>query len=50
MKKTVSFLFALILCLGSCVAFSSCSDGNSDGKYKVGIVQLVEHHALQAAA
>ncbi len=49
MKKTVSLLLALILCLGSCIALSSCNDSKSDGKYKVGIVQLGEHPALDAA-
>ena len=49
MKKTVSLLLALILCLGSCIALSSCNDSKSDGKYKVGIVQLAEHPALDAA-
>ena len=49
MKKTVSLLLALILCLGSLTALSSCSDSSSDGKYEVGIVQLVEHPALDAA-
>ena len=49
MKKTVSLLLALILCLGSLIALSSCNDSTSDGKYKVGIVQLVEHPALDAA-
>ena len=49
MKKTASLLLAIILCLGSCVALSSCSNGGSDGKYKIGIVQLVEHPALDAA-
>ena len=49
MKKTVSILMAIVLCLSSLVAFSSCSGDNSDGKYKVGIVQLVEHPALNAA-
>lgn len=49
MKKTASLLLALILCLGSCVALSSCSNSGSDGKYKIGIVQLVEHPALDAA-
>ena len=47
MKKLVSLALALTLCLGSCIALSSC--GNSDGKYKIGIVQLVEHPALDAA-
>ena len=49
MKKTVSLLLALILCLGSLIALSSCNDSKFDGKYKVGIVQLVEHPALDAA-
>ena len=49
MKKTASLLLALIICLGSCVALSSCSNSGSDGKYKIGIVQLVEHPALDAA-
>jgi len=49
MKKTISLLLALILCLGSCVALSSCSGTDSDGKYNIGIVQLVEHPALDAA-
>jgi len=49
MKKTVALLLALILSLGCCIAFSSCSKENTDGKYKIGIVQLVEHPALDAA-
>ena len=42
-------MLALILCLGSCIALSSCSNSSSDEKYKIGIVQLVEHPALDAA-
>ena len=42
-------MLALTLCLGSCIALFSCSDSSSDGKYKIGIVQLVEHVALDAA-
>lgn len=49
MKKLVSLVLVLVLCLGSCVLLASCSDSSSDGKYKVGIVQLVEHVALDAA-
>ncbi|MGN1099231.1 MAG: ABC transporter substrate-binding protein [Christensenellales bacterium] len=49
MKKTVSVLVALILCLGICTVLSSCSDNNATAQYKVGIVQLVEHPALDAA-
>ena len=46
MKKVVSLILALILCVGSCFALASCGD---DGKYHIGIVQLVEHPALDAA-
>ncbi len=49
MKKIVSLMLSLVLCLGSSVLLSSCSDSETDGKYKVGIVQLVEHPALDAA-
>ena len=49
MKKTVSLLLALVLCFGSLMALCSCNDSSSDGKYKIGIVQLVEHVALDAA-
>ncbi len=42
-------MLALILCLGSCIALSSYSNSSSDEKYKIGIVQLVEHPALDAA-
>lgn len=49
MKKAVSVLVALILCLGICTVLSSCSDKDSTAQYKVGIVQLVEHPALDAA-
>ena len=49
MKKTLSLILALILTLGSCISLSSCNGTESDGKYKVGIVQLVEHPALDAA-
>ncbi len=50
MKKLVSLMLALILCVGSCFAFTSCSkDEEKDGKYKIGIIQLMEHVALDAA-
>ena len=49
MKKALSLLLSLIICTGSCIAFSSCSDSNSNAEYKIGIVQLVEHDALDAA-
>ena len=46
MKKVVSLILALTLCIGSCIALSSCG---GDDKYQIGIVQLVEHPALDAA-
>ncbi len=49
MKKVISLALALILCIGSTFVFASCSEDSSDGKYKIGIVQLVEHVALDAA-
>lgn len=49
MKKIVSIMLALTLCAGCALSFTGCSAEASDGKYKVGIVQLVEHPALDAA-
>ena len=48
MKKLVSVMLTLVLCL-SCLAFTGCTEEVDDGKYKIGIVQLVEHVALDAA-
>lgn len=49
MKKVVSLMLALVLCLGSCFALTSCTSNKSDEKYQIGICQLVEHVALDAA-
>ena len=49
MKKTVSLILALILCIGSCIILSSCDTAQDDGKYTVGVIQLVAHPALDAA-
>ena len=49
MKKVLSIVLALVLCAGACMAFTSCGDNDSTAKYKIGIVQLVEHVALDAA-
>lgn len=49
MKKVLSLALALVLCLGSCIALSSCFGNGDDGKYEIGIIQLVEHPALDAA-
>ena len=49
MKKIVSMMLTLTLCVGSLVSFTGCSSDKTDGKYTVGICQLVEHDALDAA-
>lgn len=50
MKKIVSIILAIALCAGSCLMLTSCSgDDNSKVAYKIGICQLVEHEALDAA-
>ncbi len=50
MKKALSIVLAIVLCVSSCLMLSSCSDDNSaKTTYKIGIVQLVEHEALDAA-
>ena len=42
-------MLALVLCVGSCLALASCDTSSTDGKFKIGIVQLVEHPALDEA-
>lgn len=49
MKKTLSVMLAIILCAASLLSFAGCSGKQSDTKYKIGICQLVEHVALDAA-
>ena len=49
MKKVVSLLLVLALCIGSCAMLSSCGEAKSEEKYEIGICQLVEHVALDAA-
>ncbi|MEE1050026.1 MAG: ABC transporter substrate binding protein, partial [Clostridia bacterium] len=55
MKKVLSIVLALAICVGACFVFASCSKDDADApktdavKYKIGIVQLVEHVALDAA-
>ncbi len=48
MKKILSVLLAVALC-ASCFLLTACSGESDNGKYKIGIVQLVEHPALDAA-
>ena len=47
MKKTLALLMAAIMML-SCIALTSCNT-QDDGKYTVGVCQLVQHPALDAA-
>ena len=46
MKKVLSIIMAVAMLFTTCFALSSCGD---DGKYTVGICQLVTHDALDAA-
>ena len=46
MKKLTAILLALLLAAALPLALASCAD---DGKYTIGIVQLVTHDALDAA-
>lgn len=45
-KRIVALALAAALIACSCLAFTSCGD---DGKYTIGILQLVTHDALDAA-
>lgn len=49
MKKALSVVLALTLCLGSAFSLTACSGSSDDGKYQIGICQLMEHPALDAA-
>ena len=46
MKKIVSLILALTLCIGACCAFTSCSKKTD---YVVGVCQLMEHPSLDEA-
>lgn len=46
MKKIVSLVLVLILCMGACLCLSSCDDS---ADYTVGICQLMEHESLDKA-
>ena len=48
MKKTLSAILAVILCVSFCLLAASCGEPTAK-KYTVGIVQLVQHVALDAA-
>ncbi len=47
MKKIVSAVLVLVLCIGTCLAITGCGEEKAD--FAVGICQLMEHDALDAA-
>ena len=49
MKKVISILLVVALCIGCMAMMTGCSKEKTNDKYKIGIVQLVEHVALDAA-
>ena len=46
MKKMVSLILVLALCVGMCLSFAGCSD---KADYTIGICQLMEHSSLDQA-
>lgn len=48
MKKLVALLLTLVLLVTSCLILTACPD-NNDGKFTVGVCQLTQHEALDAA-
>lgn len=49
MKKMKKLLALLLTGVLVCGTLTACGDSSDDGKYKIGIIQLVEHVALDAA-
>ena len=49
MKKIVSAILAALLCAAICLSAVSCTGGDGKKTYTVGIVQIVQHVALDAA-
>ena len=49
MKKAISIILALALCAGCMLSMTGCAGEKTSGKYKIGVIQLVEHVALDAA-
>ena len=47
MKKLVSLILVLALCVGSCLTLAACGEEKAD--YTVGICQLMEHESLDKA-
>ena len=48
MKKVLSAIIAVILCVSFCLLAASCTSSGTK-KYSIGIVQIVQHEALDAA-
>ena len=46
MKKIISLVLALMLCIGTCLSLTACGDKTD---FTVGIVQLMEHESLDKA-
>ncbi len=49
MKKLLALVTSLVMMFSMASVLSSCNDTADDGVYNIGIVQLVEHVALDAA-
>ncbi len=49
MKKILTLALAVILCVSFCLVAASCGGQTGPKKYKVGIVQITQHSALDAA-
>lgn len=47
MKKILSVVLALVMCVGACLSLTSC--GGNDADFTVGICQLMKHDSLDQA-
>lgn len=47
MKKILSVVLALVMCVGACLSLTSC--GGNEADFTVGICQLMEHESLDKA-
>lgn len=47
MKKILSVVLAIVMCMGACLSLTSC--GGNDADFKVGICQLMKHDSLDQA-
>lgn len=48
MKQICSLILASLLLIGTLLSFSACG-GNGSGAYRIGVLQLAQHEALDAA-